>query len=243
MKIIKLNATTSTNTYLKRLAEEKSLEDFTIVRCGHQTQGRGQKDNSWVSENGKNLIVSFLKKFYSLNVHQSFVLNSLVSLSIYEALEHFSIPELKVKWPNDIMSGNKKLCGILIENSLMGTQIKQSIVGFGLNVNQTFFDHLPNATSMKLASGLDYNLDEVFEKILNRMVIYFDALKANKYKEIKKQYESVLFWKDVESKFLTKDDVVFNGTIKGIANDGRLQIEWDNGKLVQYTFKEVQFLY
>ena len=243
MQLIKLNATTSTNSYLKQLAQEKQLGDFTVVVCDHQTQGRGQKGNSWISEEGKNLTVSFLKNGHDVKVNQSFTLNCLVSLAIYDVLNELSIPEVRVKWPNDIMSGNKKLCGILIENTLSGYFIKQSIIGFGLNVNQTHFNDLPHVTSMKLESGLDYNLDELLEKILNRMMVYFDDFKNDKYLKIRKKYESVLYRKDFDSKFIIKNGMAFIGAIRGITDSGLLQVEMSNGKLEDFNFKEIQLVY
>ena len=173
MQLIKLDATPSTNSYLKRLMKEKKAEDFTVVVCAYQEQGRGQKGNSWISEKGKNLTVSILRLLPSFEVHQAFLLNSLMSLVIYEVLSEFSVPDLTVKWPNDIMSGNQKICGILIENTLQGNFIKQSVLGFGLNVNQEYFEGLPHASSLKLKTGKEYDLDFLLDKILERIKAYF----------------------------------------------------------------------
>lgn len=244
MQLIKLSATASTNSYLKRLAQEKNLEDFTVVVCGHQTGGRGQKGNTWISESGKNLTVSILKKFDGLPAKQGFAINCLVSLALNDVLNQLSIPEVKVKWPNDIMSGNQKLCGILIENSLRSDVIKQSIIGFGLNVNQTFFDGLPNATSLKLASGKNYDLDVLLEHILNTVHERLENLKKDDFREIKKRYETSLFRKGIcSTMFNALTGKAFEGTIRGITETGQLSIELTTGEMKHFNFKEVSFVY
>ena len=243
MQLIKLDATTSTNAYLKQLAQEKQLHDFTVVVSGEQTQGRGQQGNTWTSEKGKNLTVSILKYFDSIKINQGFDLNCLVSLAIYEVLKELSIPDIAVKWPNDIMSGNKKLCGILIENTLKGQFIKKSIIGFGLNVNQTLFNGLPNATSMKLISGVEYDLEDVFERIVRRLRYNLvQKYTANTYL-IRQEYEGVLFRKGSLSKFISTDSGEFKGTITGITSAGQLVVQNVNGGVEKYGFKEIQFVY
>lgn len=243
MKIIKLDATPSTNSYLKQLAQERSLDDFTMVRCDHQTEGRGQKGNSWVSDKGKNLTFSILKRFEGLKVGKSFSLNCLVSLAIFDVLNTLEIPDVTIKWPNDIMSGNKKLCGILIENSLSGAYIKQSIIGIGLNVNQTDFSDLPNATSMSLASKNEYNLETMFLKILDQLAFYLDAFRSFGYNKAKESYENTLFRKDILSKFVENNGESFEGYIRGITESGLLKIERKNGIVNEYAFKEVKMVF
>ena len=139
MQIIKLDATGSTNDYLRSILSAKTLEDYTVVIAENQFAGRGQRGNSWVSEPGKNLTFSFLKRNLTLNPQNHFILNMGVSLALHDALSAIGVPGLTIKWPNDIMSGNSKICGILIENLISGAQIRHSIIGIGLNVNQTNF--------------------------------------------------------------------------------------------------------
>ena len=159
MQLIKLDATPSTNSYLKELMRELNLDDFTVVVCEHQTKGRGQQGNIWMSERGKNLIFSVLKYIEKVKTNNAFALNAVVSLAVYETLRTFKIPQVSVKWPNDIMSGNKKICGILIENTLKGNDLKKSIIGIGLNVNQEVFSELPHASSLKCETGLEFDLE------------------------------------------------------------------------------------
>ena len=242
MQLIKLDAIASTNGYLKQLAQERDLQDFTVVKCDHQTQGRGQKGNIWVTDRGKNLTVSILKKFDSFDVGRSFGLNCSVSLAIYDVLNELLLPEVKVKWPNDIMSGNKKLCGILIENSLSGSQIKQSIIGIGLNVNQTYFKDQPKATSMKLESSKTYDLEELLEKIVNRLQLLMVGPFMNDFALLRQRYEAVMFRKDTKANYALADGTKFSGTIRGIEESGKLSIEKVDGQLVRFNFKEVKYL-
>ncbi|MEM1260177.1 MAG: biotin--[acetyl-CoA-carboxylase] ligase [Bacteroidota bacterium] len=244
MQIIKLDATASTNSYLKLLVQEKHLEDFTVVVCEHQTQGRGQKGNHWVSKKGKNLTISILKKFDSLDINQSFGLNCLVSLAVYDVLIELSIPEVKVKWPNDIMSGNKKLCGILIENSLSGSRIKQSIIGIGLNVNQISFGGFPNATSLQLRTGANYDLGYLLNQTVNRLKFYFESVLPLGAEGLKKQYEKVLFRNKEWSRFsVPAYNNMFAGMITGITTSGKLKIETMNGEVRTFNFKDIRMIY
>ena len=149
MEIIKLNATNSTNTYLKNLIKEKPIADLSCVWALSQTQGRGQQGASWVAEPGKNLTFSVFKKFDQLPSEYHFLLNMEVSLAIFRALKKLYIPDLAVKWANDILSAKKKICGILIENTLHKEYITASVIGIGLNVNQLFFNDLPNVSSLQ----------------------------------------------------------------------------------------------
>ena len=142
MNIIKLNAIDSTNTYLRQLSMTEVVEDFTVVTANHQTNGRGQMGTQWDSQVSKNLMVSVFKDVSHLDLECNFYISIVVSLSILEALKTFNIKNLKVKWPNDILSENKKIGGILIENIIKQTKLNATIIGFGLNVNQTQFDNL-----------------------------------------------------------------------------------------------------
>ncbi len=243
MQLIKLDATASTNNYLKQLARTEVLTDFTVVVANEQTNGRGQRSNLWVSEKGKNLTVSVLKRFNVLQVSQSFGINCAISLAIHDVLFDLSVPVIRVKWPNDIMSGNKKLCGILIENTLKGGLIHQSIIGFGLNINQTNFQNLLKASSLKLETGIDYDLDDILDKILLRLKFYLSALENNDFIKLKKAYEDVLFKKDEVSHFISENGENFNGIIRQVTPEGQLTLEREGGEFENYGFKEIRLVY
>ena len=239
MKIIKLNATSSTNSYLKQLLAEKNQEDFTVVVSEDQTNGRGQQGNSWLSEAGKNLTFSVLRLNLTIDAARQFILNQVVSLAIYDALFSLNIPDLAIKWPNDIMSGSKKLAGILIENQIKGTQLESSIIGIGLNVNQTKFEGLPKASSMKNESGQYFDLMMVLQVILEKMRHYFQFLHNQQLNAL---YERYLFKKDEIATF-ENEEGKFKGTIIGVDATGKLLLQDEEGTLKSFTFKSISMHY
>src|SRR5690606_22019676 len=161
MRVIKLNAIDSTNSYLRRLSHEESLEDYTVVTAEHQTEGRGQMGTVWNSENSKNLMFSVFRDTSKIQLEHPFLISMVTSLAILKALQRFSISRLSIKWPNDILSEDKKICGILIESVIKQNSLSNTIIGVGLNVNQTDFKNLPKASSLKLITGNVFDLEEV----------------------------------------------------------------------------------
>ncbi|RDY58135.1 biotin--[acetyl-CoA-carboxylase] ligase [Flagellimonas nanhaiensis] len=242
-QIIKLDATDSTNLYLKDLLRSKALMDGTVVVAKNQTKGRGQVGSVWQSETGKNLTFSVLKNFDALHVQHQFVLNICTSLVIHDVLWQLGIPNLKVKWPNDIMSGSTKICGILIENILKGQFLQQSIIGIGLNVNQTGFQNLENASSLKEITGKSFDLDELLHKILERMEYQFAGIEGKTVSQLLPSYEKVLFRKDKPSTFKDGNGNIFMGFIRKISSSGKLVLELEDNIFKEYELKEVSLLY
>jgi len=243
MQRIKLDATDSTNAYLKKLMLSENLEDFTIVTANQQLNGRGQMGTQWESEAGKNLTFSVLKYFKNFPIQEQFLLNIIASLAVYKTLKKLFIPNLRVKWPNDIMSGNFKLCGILIENNLKNNIIQSSIIGFGLNVNQLEFGNLKKASSLKKITGKTFNLDEVLAPLLLNLKLLFNEFESGNVKATRKQYESLLFRMDKPSTFKEGDSKLFSGYIRGISKEGNLVVELEDSILKEYAFKELELLY
>lgn len=243
MYIIKLDAIDSTNSYLKAMSAVNLPKDFTVVVANHQTQGRGQMGTLWQTEDGKNLTASVFKEVGFIAIEKQFYISMAVALSICKALDHLKIPKLSIKWPNDILSANKKNCGILIENVIKQNQLKGSIIGFGLNVNQKHFDNLPKASSMSLLTGIVYDRDEILSGILTELQAYFKLLKAKNYSEVKKQYEAQLFRKDKPSTFENEDGTTFSGIIKGITETGKLNVWTEDDIIKTFDLKQVTLLY
>lgn len=243
MYIIKLNAIDSTNSYLKAMASVNLPKDFTVVVADHQTQGRGQMGTTWQTEDGKNLTASVFKAFGFVDVEKQFYISMAVALSICKALEILKISQLSIKWPNDILSANKKICGTLIENVIKQNQLKGSIIGFGLNVNQKYFDNLPKASSMSLLTGVVYNKDEVLSQILKQLQYYFAILESKDYEKLKEEYESLLFRKDKPSTFKNEDGTTFSGIIKGITETGKLNVWTEDDVIKTFDLKQVTLLY
>ncbi|MBT8273370.1 MAG: biotin--[acetyl-CoA-carboxylase] ligase [Bacteroidia bacterium] len=243
MPIIKLNAIDSTNSYLKELCSKNSMEDYTTVVAKFQTKGRGQMGTSWQVEGGKNLTCSVFKHTNSISVEESFSISIVTSLAIIAVLRSFNIPKLYVKWPNDILSEDKKICGILIENVIKNNNLEASIIGIGLNVNQTQFKNLPKASSLKIIKGQLFDLDELVQHILKKLEYYFDRLEKLGYDQLRQDYESLLFRKDKPSSFKDKQQRTFPGFIKGIDRSGNLKVLLEDDILRSYDLKDIELLY
>ena len=159
--------------------KDSSLENFTIVVTKNQQKGRVQRDANWYSEPFKNLTFSILVNKLKLKTNEAKYINFAVSLAIFKVLEIYKIPNLFIKWPNDIMSANKKICGILIENSLSNNKINNSIIGIGLNVNQVNFPNLERVSSLNNILGYELNLDNLLIDLTKQLKFQFDLLNKN----------------------------------------------------------------
>ena len=242
MNIIKLDAIDSTNSYLKKIILEKDISDYTIVTANFQTEGKGQLGYMWESEDSKNLLCSIYKKDLGIKVEDQFVLSMLVSLSIIRTLEKLNLPKLYIKWPNDIMSDNKKICGILVENMVKQNSIKESVIGIGLNVNQDTFKNLPNATSIKKIKGVAFNIDELLNDLANNIKKQFIDFNQSKIDLIFRQYEDVLYRMNIPSTFKNSEGDVFTGFIKGVNNLGRLKVLLEDNLTKSYSIKDISLL-
>ena len=199
--------------------------------------------SEWQTKNGKNLTASVFKRLSFCDINDQFYISMVVSLSIYKALSAFKIPKLSIKWPNDILSANTKLCGVLIENVIKSNNLQGSIIGFGLNVNQKIFSNLPQASSMNLVTGIFFNKDVVLSEILKQLKIYFNLLESKDYGVIKAEYESLLFRLDKPSTFQTLNDENFSGIIKGITETGLLKVWTEDETIKTFDLKEIKLLY
>ncbi|WP_108424188.1 biotin--[acetyl-CoA-carboxylase] ligase [Flagellimonas amoyensis] len=243
-RIIKLDATDSTNVFLKGLLQSSGpLADYTTIEAKKQLKGRGQMGSVWESEEGKNLTFSVLKHFDSLLAEQQFLLNIGVSLAVCDALEEHAIPDLKVKWPNDIMSGSFKIGGILIENVLKGQWVQHSIIGIGLNVNQEDFGNLDKASSLKSITGHFYDLDGLLDRILEKLQTHLDGMEGQTMEQLLPAYENRLFRKDKPSTFTHADGELFMGFIRGVSSMGKLVLELEDHIFREFDLKEVTLLY
>lgn len=242
MPIIKLNAIDSTNNYLRRLINDEEVADYTIVLAKEQTQGRGQMGTVWNSESGKNLTFSVFKDLSIHDVEFPFYISMAISLAILKAFKTLNIPNLSIKWPNDILSADKKICGILIEN-VIKNKLNSTIIGIGINVNQTEFENFPKASSLKNITGVHYNLDEVLQLIILYTKEYSSLLQREKYDFVKNEYEANLFRKNKPSTFKDAEGDLFSGFIKGVTKYGKLQVILEDEIVKKFDLKEITLLY
>ena len=242
MQIIKLNATDSTNNYLKQLLTDTALEDFCVVATNHQTKGKGQMGSEWISEKGKNLTFSILKTKLPLELHRQFLLSILVSLSIVKTLEGYNVPNLAIKWPNDILSGHHKIAGILIENIIKANQIEFSIIGIGLNVNQELFKGLTKVSSLKSILGMPIDREELLHKLIENVQKYFGLYTENGEDILNAEYVSYLFRKDKPSTFKLPNHTLFTGIIRGVTDRGKLRVQMEDATN-EFDLKQLKLLY
>ena len=243
MNLIKLDAIDSTNTYLKQMVAQTTVDDYTVVMADHQTGGRGQMGTTWEAEPGKNLTFSLYKKINHLGIENQFYISMCISLAVFDVLEHFSIPAVKIKWPNDILSANKKVGGILIETLLRDNNMSAAIIGVGMNLNQLEFPELISASSLKKITGIHYVREEVLFKIVEAFRKYEPWVADKQYDRIRETYESRLFRKDKPSTFKDRDGNLIMGFIKGVDTDGKLRVLLEDEVMQSFELKELTLLY
>lgn len=239
--IIKLDSINSTNNYATNHLAKEGWVEGTIVITDFQFSGKGQSQNSWESEKGKNMLMSMVLYPDDIPAQYQFVVSKVVALGVFEVVSLF-VEHVSIKWPNDIYVGDKKIAGILIENAIMGSKLMHSVAGIGLNVNQhIFLSDAPNPVSLSQLKGMEFDRDEVLSLLIQSIGKWYKMLKQKKFSEIDTAYRNRLYRLGVEAKY--KDESGnFIGTIVGIDPIGQLMIEKSSGEVRSYFFKEVAFL-
>lgn len=240
----------STNSFLKNLlSNSKPVPEGTVIMAESQYAGRGQQSNRWHSEPGKNLTFSIYLKPAFLPVPQQFDLTRAISLGVVNALTPILGEKFKIKWPNDLYYENGKLGGILIENLLQGTQIKSSVIGIGLNINQEAFPPgAANAMSVKQILHRDYDLKFLLSEICKNIEAEYLKLKAGQFDHLRNSYLGRLYWLNEEHNFRAKPSfrgtemmTTFKGVIKGVKENGLLIVNTGQEDM-EFSFKEIEFL-
>lgn len=254
----------STNTYANDLLKNVNPPEGTIVYTDNQTKGRGQRGSAWNSEIAQNITVSVVLKPTFLNLKEHFYLSKITALALYDVLAELlpnSQYDIKIKWPNDILVNRKKIAGILIENSIQQQGLQHSIIGIGLNVNQSNFNDLNStATSLKTLrlqepirqtqgspqSPLNNDFDRkiILEKICQQLEKWYLKLKNKHFETIDESYKKQLFKLNEPAKFMdTKTQALFSGTISNVTKDGKLEITLENKELNYFELKEVKLIF
>ena len=238
MKSMYLRETRSTNLVLKEMLREYELPEGFVLRTDFQSAGKGQPGNSWESEKGKNLLFSVLLYPQHIAIDQQFILSQLVSVAILRTLNSFCAG-FSIKWPNDIYFGDKKIGGILIENSLQGSKLNTSIVGIGLNINQkTFRSDAPNPVSLRQITAKNQRRKNILQDVLNNI---YELYKKMDVEAIRKEYSENLYRRD--GFFTYRDNGgFFDAEIAAIESDGCLKLKTRTGEIRAYYFKEVAFV-
>ena len=220
------------------------LANLSVVAARNQTAGRGQRGNKWNTRPGANLTFSILLRFWkdgvpALSVEDAFRISEISALAVRTALDDFGIPA-SIKWPNDIYAGDRKICGMLIENILQGGAVSESIIGIGLNVNQTDFDpDLPNPVSMAQLCNRTFDTEEVLQAILGHFCYFLMSDPS----EIRQLFLDVLYRKEQRYSYTDcATGEIFEGMIKGISKRGLLRVGMPDGRIREFGFKEINYI-
>ena len=225
MKLIKLNAIDSTNEYIK-LNKSFFSQNSLAVYSFNQINGKGQRGKKWISEPYKNTCISFYFRVLKPSEYILLKISLYTALTVLEVLKSYDIPDLKIKWPNDIMSGNRKIAGILIETTLIKNKINDLIIGIGLNVNQTDFDTIKEATSMKILKNKSFNLHMISEQFIEKFSSFEDKISNLLKDKLVEKFCSHLYGIREKRKFVIGEKVV-EGIILGITDNYMLNVELD----------------
>ena len=240
--IIHFNPLPSTNVYaLDLLTKSKPLEG-TVISTDNQLSGKGQLNNKWESEANKNISLSVILYPDFLPIRNQFALNQFVSLAVWQTISHFISEHVSIKWPNDIYIGSNKVAGILIQNQIQGKSILSAVIGIGINVNQrSFLSNAPNPISIINVLKHKTNLENLRSVLFEQLNIYYRLLKNGSYGELNSQYQENLYLKEILSNFRGQSENIFQGTIKGVDESGRLQVLKGN-QLQFFLNKEIEFM-
>ena len=240
-RLIHLPETESTNKFLQMITETEKIPSGSIVLADFQTAGRGQNGNSWESEAGKNLTFSLLFRPTDVPANRPFVISEIVSLSVKYTLDKY-IPDITVKWPNDIYCKDRKITGILIENVLRQNRIVQSVIGIGINVNQAKFrSEAPNPVSMAQITGKSYDMAAMMEDFRQIFAKQSERVDNLCFDSVHQDYLHTIYRKEGYYKYTDKDGV-FEAKIKDIEPTGHLILERTDGSRSRYAFKEVAYI-
>lgn len=240
MKRISLEVIDSTNQYAKSLPACES-RDLTLVTAEFQKAGRGAGSNKWESERSKNLLFSIMISPRQLLASRLFALSEVTSLAILDALSSYT-EGFRIKWPNDIYHNDKKIVGMLIENDLKGKQVHHSIIGVGVNVNQTIFhSDAPNPVSLAQIMGKVIDRNQVLDKILHQFTHYYSMMENGQYTVLHNLYMQHLYRRNALHTYADEAGT-FQAWITDVEPSGHLVLECQNGEQRRYDFKEVTFI-
>jgi BirA family biotin operon repressor/biotin-[acetyl-CoA-carboxylase] ligase len=230
-----INQLDSTNNFIKNYPVENGLVLFT----NFQSSGKGMAANQWESKEGENLLCSILLEFPFIKIEQQAFINMAVCLALQAIVNQYSNKKSSIKWPNDIYIENKKIAGILIENTLQGSKIKQTIIGVGLNINQESFEN-KNAISLKNILNHNLNIETVLYDLTNQLNSYYQLLALGKYQQIIEKYNGLLFRKNETCYFNINKQLVL-GQIESVNEYGLLKVLIGN-ELQEFAHKELEMI-
>ncbi len=239
-KVVVLSSIDSTNVYALEHAQVENWPEGSIVMADFQTAGRGQRGNSWYSSPEKNLLLSMVYYPDFLPFEKQHFLHYCTSIALQKTLDSLSIPAT-IKWPNDLLVDDKKIAGILIQNIIRGQSFGLSVIGIGLNVNETDFpSHLPHATSVKRLTGKSITPGRLLSVLLSFFDPAYDLLRKGDYDNLLRQYLEHFYGMEEKRSFSIPGGKSFEGVIRGVDAQGRLVVNI-NGEVKAFGLKEIEW--
>lgn len=239
---IHLESVDSTNDYAMNLISKTNPIDGTVISASYQTKGKGQIGRAWSSDYGKNIMMSLILESSFIPLERQFDLSIATSIAVSRFIEKLTGVKPKVKWPNDIYLGDKKLGGILIQNVINGTSLKYSVIGIGINVFQVSFpSSIPNPIALTQVFTIEDSLDILYKKLfehINQSIV--ELSNGNTYKQ-REEYLSLMYKRSEIASFEDRNGVKFKAVISGISNTGKLKLNV-NGQAIYYTLNEAKML-
>lgn len=229
---------TSTND----LARDAQFGHSDVLWAERQTAGRGQRGHTWLSVAGENLTFTLVVEPQFLPARDQFFLSACSALALCDCFTHFGI-ESRIKWTNDIYVEDRKLVGILIEHFYAGANLRKTLIGIGINVNQTEFDpSLPNPTSMQLERGEAFDREAILHRFYDCFMARYAQLEAGHTATLLADYHHLIYRLGAVQRFRLPEGEEFEATIEGIEEDGALKLLHGSGERQSYHFKEVEFV-
>ena len=239
--LIHLQSVDSTNRYATSLIHDSNVLEGTVILADHQLKGKGQAGNNWHSEKNSNLLFSIILRPDFMMAEKQFYLSMCISNGLVMFISSITKHAL-IKWPNDILVNEKKIAGILIENTVMGTMLHTSVIGIGLNVNQKSFPKdIPNPVSLNWKASKDFILMDVLNDLLSELTLAIQELYGNRLDLIRTKYLNHL-WRLNEWAEYEDATGRFEGRITDIADTGELLVIRRNGETRHYGFKEIWYV-
>ncbi|MDD4848672.1 MAG: biotin--[acetyl-CoA-carboxylase] ligase [Bacteroidales bacterium] len=242
MNYLFLPITTSTNEIARQLIQQQRATHGYVIRTDFQEKGRGRQGNSWESIAGENLLISLIVKPKFIHPSEQFIINQLVSTTLYDFVQQkIGSNDIFIKWPNDIYVGNKKIAGILIEHILMGEEIIFSIIGIGMNINQTTFNEAQNPISLRQITQQTYNVEIIAQQLSEQLFKTFDNWNKDQAAILKKSYTQSLYNYNKKQRFLVNDKEI-TATILGVTDEGLLRLLVSNDIEMHFELNSIKYL-
>jgi BirA family transcriptional regulator, biotin operon repressor / biotin---[acetyl-CoA-carboxylase] ligase len=244
--IIYLKSVDSTNSYATEMLRQNNIPEGSLIYTFNQTNGRGQRGNQWESEPNKNVALSLVLHPTFIDADKQYLLIKIISLAVADLLADilFQVEKagrIKIKWPNDIYIDDKKIGGILIENIWRDNKLQSSVVGIGININQTHFVSTNKSTSLALLTNRETDLKQVIEHLCSHIEARYLQLKTNKLENIDFEYLQRLYRLNTWNLF-SANNQTFEGNIIGVADSGKLNVLMKTGETIAFDLKEIVFI-